>query len=214
MTHCNFSALRREYGKIGLNEKDMSTCPFEQFERWIEPIIASQKPDPTAMVLSTVDAEGHPDSRVVLLKDLIDGQFYFYTNYQSAKSLEIHSEPYVALNFYWPELARQIRIRGSAKQITAEQSALYFSSRPLLSQLAALASHQSSEIPNREVLEERFNRLASEYQQAPPQRPPFWGGYSVAAEEIEFWQGRDNRLHDRIQYRLKNNQWKIRRLAP
>ena len=215
MTHWKTIAdIRREYGNLSLSEAEASDCPIEQFERWFADVGKSEKSDPTAMVLSTVDEQGRPDSRVVLLKETIDGSFVFYTNYQSAKSMHIQNNPYVALNFYWPEMARQVRIRGRVKRTSKVQSDTYFSSRPKASQLSAMASPQSSEIQGRASLEKTLNDLISKYQQELVVRPEHWGGFEVIPDEIEFWQGRDNRLHDRIHYYLQNGKWLHRRLAP
>jgi pyridoxamine 5'-phosphate oxidase len=206
--------IRREYGKLSLSEDKVPECPMTQFERWFADVVKTEKSDPTAMVLSTVDEQGHPDSRVVLLKETKDGSFIFYTNYQSAKSIHIKTNPYAALNFYWPEMARQVRVRGRVKKVSKEQSSAYFSSRPRTSQLSAMASPQSSEIINRQELEQRLNDLITKYQQEPLICPDFWGGYEVIPDEIEFWQGRDNRLHDRIHYYRDQGKWLHRRLAP
>ena len=206
--------IRREYGNLGLSEEEANPCPIVQFEHWFADVVKTEKSDPTAMVLSTVDEHGHPDSRVVLLKGTKDGSFIFYTNYQSAKSIHIQAMPYVALNFYWPEMARQVRIRGHVKRISTAQSDAYFSSRPRLSQLSAIASPQSREISARLVLEHSLNDLIAKHQQLPVLRPEHWGGFEVIPEQIEFWQGRDNRLHDRIQYYRQQDQWAHRRLAP
>lgn len=215
MTHWKTIAdIRREYGNLSLSEEEASNCPIAQFERWFAEVVKTEKSDPTAMVLSTIDEKGHPDSRVVLLKETNDGSFVFYTNYQSAKAMHIHANPYVALNFYWPEMARQVRIRGRVKRTSKSQSDTYFLSRPKTSQLSAIASPQSSEIQGRASLEQTLNDLISKHQQKPIVRPDNWGGFEVIPEEIEFWQGRDNRLHDRIHYYLQNGKWLHRRLAP
>lgn len=215
MTHWKTIAdIRREYGNLSLSEEEAALCPIEQFERWFAEVVKTEKSDPTAMVLSTVDELGHPDSRVVLLKEAKDGAFIFYTNYQSTKSMQIRANPYVALNFYWPEMARQVRIRGRIKQISKEKSDAYFSSRPKMSQLSAISSPQSKEITGRAELEHTLNELITQYQQALVVRPEHWGGYEVIPDEIEFWQGRDNRLHDRIHYFRQEGKWIHRRLAP
>lgn len=210
----SISDIRRDYGNLSLSEASAALSPMEQFEAWFKEVLGTERSDPTAMVLCTVDEEGHPDSRVVLLKGLIDSTFVFYTNYQSAKAIQIAKHPYVALNFYWPEMARQVRIRGSVKKTTKAQSDAYFASRPHHSQLAALSSHQSKVIEGRSELEREFNELIARHQQQPVVRPDYWGGYAVIPEEIEFWQGRDNRLHDRIHYYKQQGVWKHRRLAP
>lgn len=208
------SDIRREYGLLSLSEDDALDCPIAQFERWFAEVLLVEKSDPTAMVLSTVDELGHPDSRVVLLKGVDEGSFVFYTNYQSAKAMHLAKNPYAALNFYWPEMARQVRIRGRVKQTSKEQSDRYFASRPKTSQLSAIASAQSREISNRAELEQALNDLIAEFQQQLVVRPLHWGGYQVIPDEIEFWQGRDNRLHDRIHYYQHKGKWLRRRLAP
>jgi pyridoxamine 5'-phosphate oxidase len=206
--------IRREYGNLNLSEQDIDTSPIVQFQRWFSDALEAEKTDPTAMVLSTVDERGRPDSRVVLLKGLDDQRFVFYTNYQSAKALQLHTMPYAALNFYWPQMARQVRIRGQVHQTTASQSDTYFASRPILSQLSAICSPQSQEISGRAELEECLKNTQKHHQQKPIERPPSWGGYQVIPETMEFWQGRDNRLHDRIQYHLAEGRWMFKRLAP
>jgi len=206
--------VRREYGVLSLNEDEAEKDPFSQFRRWFEEIVAVEKYDPTAMVLSTVDEKGFPDSRVVLLKGIENEAFIFYTNYESTKAVQIMHTPYVALNFYWPVMSRQVRIRGRVKKTATEQSDAYFKSRPLESQLSAVASPQSKKIENRQDLEKAFNKLVSENGQQAVVRPTNWGGYLVLPDEVEFWQGRDNRLHDRLHYFQQQGEWTLRRLAP
>lgn len=206
--------IRREYGELSLNENTVQECPIIQFKLWFEEVLAAEKSDPTAMVLSTVDERGYPDSRVVLLKGLDEGSFVFYTNYQSTKSMQIRHTPYAALNFYWPQMARQVRIRGRVKRVPKAQSDAYFASRPVTSQLSAIASPQSREIADRSSLERALNKLIVEYGQEAIVRPSHWGGYRLTPDEMEFWQGRDNRLHDRIYYFKKKGQWSYCRLAP
>lgn len=206
--------IRREYGDLQLNQDVIQESPIAQFKLWFEDGLTTEKSDPTAMVLSTVDEKGRPDSRVVLLKGLDDGAFVFYTNYQSTKSLQIKQKPYVALNFYWPQLTRQVRVRGRVKRVSKKQSNTYFASRPLTSQLSAIASPQSQKIADRDVLEQALNQLIREYGQEAVVRPRYWGGYMVIPDEIEFWQGRDNRLHDRILFYKKRGHWMHCRLAP
>jgi pyridoxamine 5'-phosphate oxidase len=206
--------IRRDYGELKLNDELVPSDPLEQFQMWFHDVLQNETYDPTAMLLSTVDEKGHPDSRVVLLKGIESGSFVFYTNYNSIKSVQLEKNPYAALNFYWPHMARQIRIRGTVQKVSEVQSDLYFASRPIKSQFSAIASPQSQEIPNREFLEKALNELIQKHGSEPVIRPEFWGGYMVIPEEIEFWQGRDNRLHDRIKYVHKDEQWQHQRLAP
>ncbi len=208
------SNIRREYGNLSLRDANAMACPIEQFNHWLADVLKTETTDPTAMLLSTVDEQGHPDSRVVLLKSLDEGGFVFYTNYQSSKAIQMDKHPYVALNFYWPAMVRQVRIRGQAHQVSESQSDEYFASRPKLSQFSAIISPQSREISTRAELESALNALIANHQQAPVMRPKHWGGYRVVPDEFEFWQGRDNRLHDRIQYYREHGEWRHRRLAP
>ncbi|WP_028388206.1 pyridoxamine 5'-phosphate oxidase [Legionella fairfieldensis] len=206
--------IRRDYGELSLNEETIEASPITQFKLWFEEVLQAEKSDPTAMVLSTVDERGRPDSRVVLLKGVEEDAFVFYTNYQSTKSLQLRQIPYAALNFYWSQMARQVRIRGRIKRLPKIQSDEYFASRPVTSQLSAIASPQSRQIAGRTELENSFNKLLAEQHQQPVVRPKHWGGYMLMPEEIEFWQGRDNRLHDRILYYKKRGHWVYCRLAP
>ncbi|MDX2345655.1 MAG: pyridoxamine 5'-phosphate oxidase [Legionella sp.] len=212
-----FASNRREYGKQSLNKADTADSPLEQFEHWFADALAEKIPDPTAMVLSTVDARGCPNSRVVLLKGLEDGAFVFYTNYESTKSIELESVPYAALNFYWSSMARQVRIRGSVKRVSEAASAAYFESRSVMSQCSAVVSPQSREIASRAELVEKASQLKSIHQKNKNKNkitcPDYWGGFAVYPEEIEFWQGRDHRLHDRILYTQKKSKWIKSRLA-
>jgi pyridoxamine 5'-phosphate oxidase len=206
--------IRREYGELQLSEVSAQDDPIAQFKLWFEDVLQNEKNDPTAMVLSTVDEKGFPDSRVVLLKGIEEGNFIFYTNYLSIKSIQLQNTPYAALNFYWPQMARQVRVRGRVKKVSDEQSDQYFLTRPVKSQMSAVVSPQSKVIADREYLESALNELIKEYGQEPVLRPNYWGGYMVIPDELEFWQGRDNRLHDRIHYYHERDQWLHRRLAP
>ena len=206
--------IRRDYGDLKLNEDSAFSDPIAQFKSWFEEVLENEKNDPTAMVISTVDEKGCPDSRVVLLKGLEEEHFIFYTNYQSAKAMQIQKNPYAALNFYWPEMARQVRIRGRVKKVSAQRSDEYFLSRPINSQLSAVISQQSQEVKDRALLENALNDLIQRQNKEPVVRPEHWGGYMVIPDEIEFWQGRDNRLHDRIHYYRHDGKWQHRRLAP
>lgn len=213
----NFRSLadiRRDYGDLKLSEESASSDPIAQFKLWFEDVLKNEKNDPTAMVLSTVDDKGLPDSRVVLLKGLVEDNFVFYTNYQSAKAMQLQNNPYAALNFYWPQMARQVRIRGRVKKVSKEQSDEYFLSRPIKSQLSAIVSPQSQEILNRSFLDNALNELIQRQDQELIVRPNNWGGFLIVPDEIEFWQGRDNRLHDRIHYYQQDGKWLHHRLAP
>lgn len=205
---------RRNYGELSLNEEQVEKNPIDQFKIWFAEIVETETSDPTAMVLSTVDERGLPDSRVVLLKGVENNSFVFYTNYDSNKAVQLRHTSYAALNFYWPSMARQVRVRGAVVCASNEQSDSYFSSRPLESQLSSIASPQSREISGRQWLEDEFQKLIAKHGQQAIIRPQNWGGYVVIPDEVEFWQGRDNRLHDRLHYGRKQDDWVRRRLAP
>lgn len=205
---------REEYGSVSLLESDMDPNPIEQFKRWFDRFAQSEPTTYNAMVLSTVDQDNQPDSRVVLLKELSDEGFVFYTHYNSAKGLQMENNPLVALNFYWSQPAQQVRVRGKVHRVSAEQSDAYFYSRPLDSQFSSIASHQSQIIPSQEALIAAYQRVRAEHANADLPRPESWGGYAVVPSQIEFWQGRDNRLHDRIQYIRQDGKWTMCRLAP
>lgn len=207
--------IRREYLLGGLNRADLHDNPVQQFETWLEQAVAAQIPDPTAMVLATVDAEGQPDQRIVLLKQLDAQGFVFYTNYNSKKARDINANAQVSLHFPWHMMERQVRVSGRAQKISVAESLKYFNSRPYGSQLAAWASPQSSTISARSVLEQQFASIKAKYSEGQVPRPDFWGGLRVVPERMEFWQGGANRLHDRFEYQLRaTGQWQIDRLAP
>jgi len=209
------SDIRREYGQEGLSDEGLLDCPIAQFNVWFDEVLLTEQSDPTAMVLSTVDAKGNPDSRVVLLKSADHQGFVFFTNYDSAKAIQIAQHPYVALNLYWSHLVRQVRIRGRVQKTSTTQSDDYFASRPVGSQLSAIVSSQSKVLCSRAELESTLHELMVNRKPSDPiVRPAHWGGYVVIPDELEFWQGRDNRLHDRVQYRLNQGKWSHRRLAP
>lgn len=207
------SKIRRQYGKSSLEEKNLTPSPLALFQIWIQEATQCEL-DPTAMTLSTVDTHGRPDSRIVLLKGVEQEKFVFYTHYESNKSKQLQNNPEAALLFYWPHLARQVRIRGPIERTSSAQSDAYFVTRPFESQLSAIASPQSHKIDSREVLEQDISKLRHMHTDAPLKRPTCWGGYQLNPTEIEFWQGCDNRLHDRIHYFLKKGQWHYERLAP
>jgi len=210
----NLDSVRHEYKFSALTRESVDKNPIKQFQKWMDEVLHSQVKEPTAMALNTIGLDGFPQSRIVLLKSFDEQGFVFFTNYQSAKGKSIEKKPEVALHFFWPELERQVRISGLAEKTSTEISDKYFQSRPLTSQIGATISNQSAEIPSREYLEKRFNKLRSELNNQPLKRPEWWGGFQIKPERIEFWQGRENRLHDRILYEKQNDDWIIKRLAP
>lgn len=206
--------LRREYSHAELTEESVAADPFVQFSNWFEEYMNSGPVEPSAFTLSTVAANGSPSSRVVLLKGFDPNGFVFFTNYASKKSRDLIENPQVAMNFYWPELERQVQIRGRAKKTSRDESESYFGRRPQESQLGAWASRQSEELSRRGELEERLEEVRSRFAEKDVPCPPFWGGFRVTPESFEFWQGRLSRLHDRICYERSNNGWRIFRLYP
>jgi pyridoxamine 5'-phosphate oxidase len=212
----NIAELRREYRRAALTESDVDPDPIRQFDRWLEEAIAAELPEPTAMSLATVDARGHPDARIVLLKGVAQDGFVFFTNYESRKGAQLAATPLAALLFYWVELERQVRVEGTVAKVTPAESDAYFASRPRAARLGAWASPQSRVIVDRAWLEREVaaagDRFAPLGEMVP--RPPHWGGYRVAPTAVEFWQGRESRLHDRLRYRREGSLWRIERLAP
>jgi pyridoxamine 5'-phosphate oxidase len=199
-----------------LTKDNVDANPIRQFQKWMDEVRAGgvSEQDSISMVLATASKDGRPSARVVLLKSFDDRGFVFYTNYQSRKGKELDENPRACLLFYWSQLWRQVRLEGDVEKIPAAESEEYFQSRPLGSKLGAWASNQSEVVDNRETLESRFNELEKRFGEEVP-RPEHWGGYRVKPDSIEFWQGRDNRLHDRLRYRLKKDgAWVIERLAP
>ncbi len=209
----NIADLRQEYRRESLDEKDAARDPLEQFTRWFDEAVKAQLPMVNAMTLATVSAAGRPSARIVLLKGVEHGGFLFYTNYQSRKGRELTANPAAALLCYWIELEREVRIEGRVEKLSAQESDDYFASRPLGSRHAAIASPQSKTVPDRAALEARFDEVAKRCGDQTP-RPAQWGGYRVIPDAMEFWQGRENRLHDRVLYTRKARGWKIERLAP
>jgi pyridoxamine 5'-phosphate oxidase len=206
---------RRDYHYGKLDEASLPADPMGLFSGWLEEAISSGNPDPTAMVLATVERNGQPSSRIVLLKKVDDGKLIFYTNYHSRKARAIRVRAWVAAHFYWPELERQVNITGVARPIDDEDSDHYFRTRPYESNLTAWASPQSEVIPDREYLEQEYEKYRKRYKgkEIIP-RPAYWGGYAIMPSRIEFWQGGPNRLHDRIEYSKKEEKWNFVRLAP
>ncbi|MDL5050811.1 pyridoxamine 5'-phosphate oxidase [Oscillatoria amoena NRMC-F 0135] len=210
----DIASLRREYAKEKLEIETVAKNPVAQFELWFMEALSANMPEVNAMTLSTVTETGRPTSRIVLLKGVENDRFVFFTNYQSNKGRELEANPYCALNFLWVELERQVRIEGVASRISEERSAEYFRSRPRGAQIGAWASPQSSVVTSRDLLESRYSELESRFKESEIPKPRQWGGYEVDPFLIEFWQGRQNRLHDRILFIKSDNTWDIRRLAP
>ena len=210
----DIASIRRDYQLATLDESSTSAHPMSQFEHWWEEVIASNIDEVNAFVLSTIDAHRAPASRVVLLKGYTPEGFIFFTNYDSQKGLEMEAHPVVAMNFFWKELERQVRITGSVQKIASSESEAYFHSRPVSSQIGAWSSPQSQVIPDRTFLENLFASNTEKYASGIVPLPSHWGGYIVHPTQMEFWQGRSSRLHDRIRYTLTNNEWIKERLAP
>ncbi|MFP4526169.1 MAG: pyridoxamine 5'-phosphate oxidase [Bacteroidales bacterium] len=206
--------IRREYLGKPLSKKEIHPNPLAQFNQWLEEAINAEIPEPTAMTLSTANTRGQVNSRIVLLKEVEENGFIFYTNYKSRKGQDLAENPFASMTFFWAELFRQIRIEGTTEKVSPKKSDEYFNSRPEDSKISALVSEQSQEIPDRKYLESQFETLKKKYNNQQITRPEHWGGYILYPDKIEFWQGRLNRLHDRIQYEKISNHWKIRRLAP
>jgi pyridoxamine 5'-phosphate oxidase len=211
----DLAQIRKEYRLHTLDEKSINASPFRQFETWFNEALNANVLEPNAMTLATVSANNRPSARIVLLKGFTDLGFTFYTNYQSSKGKDLVENPYCSLSFFWPELERQVRIEGVTERVSAEDSDVYFNSRPRESRLGAWTSPQSSVIASRQILEERYKTIEKQYAGHDTiKRPTQWGGYLVKPFLIEFWQGRPNRLHDRIQFTLVDGSWRINRLAP
>ncbi len=212
----NIADLRQEYMRTGLAEAQAHADPLVQFERWFRDALAAELPLANAMTLATVSASGAPTARIVLLKALEQGGFVFYTNYRSRKGRELAAQPRACLLFLWSDLERQVRIEGRVETVSAQESDAYYATRPLGARLSAWASAQSEAVPDRAALERALEAMRAKYGERPP-RPPHWGGYRLVPEAIEFWQGRADRLHDRLLYRRSAGAaagWSIERLAP
>lgn len=206
--------IREEYTRGSLRRRDLPDDPYDFFGQWLQQAVNAGVSEPTAMVVSTIGKEGFPSSRVVLLKSFDREGFLFFTGYRSAKGEAIAAHPQVSLLFFWPELQRQVRVTGWAARIPEEESAAYFLTRPVTSRLGAWASEQSRPIPSREYLEERFHFYSRQFENREIPRPDHWGGFRITPHEMEFWQGRENRLHDRFRYSRNDGHWEISRLAP
>ena len=209
----SIAQLRKNYTFGQLSETEVPHHPLPLFQLWFDQAVKAQCPEPNSMTLATADQAGNPSARIVLLKGADQGGFTFFTNYESQKGRELAIRPQAALLFHWHELERQVRIKGLVERVSPADSDEYFHSRPAASRIGAWASPQSSAIPNREFLEDAEKRFKAEFGDSPP-RPEHWGGYCLQPTEIEFWQGRPSRLHDRIHYKLEGSSWKIERLAP
>ncbi len=207
--------LRREYTRAGLTEAGADPDPIEQFRNWFGAALGADLHEPNAMTLATATPDGRPSARVVLLKGFDERGFVFYTNYEGRKARELQANPNCALVFYWGELERQVRVEGRAGRVSEVESDTYYASRPRGNRLGAWASEQSRSVRDRQTLENRLRELEVEYEGREVPRPPFWGGYRVEPEVIEFWQGRENRLHDRLVYRRSGRGgWDRERLQP
>jgi pyridoxamine 5'-phosphate oxidase len=214
MTTLDIAALRRNYSLSSLMEGDVDPDPIRQFEGWFADAVSAQVVEPNAMTLATASRDGVPSARIVLLKGVDANGFVFYTDYRSRKGAELAENPLAALTFLWKEIERQVRISGAVSRVSATESEAYFRTRPAGSRLGAWASQQSAVIPTRGELEERLREVASRFADGDVPLPPHWGGFRVMPDEIEFWQGRPDRLHDRILYRRGDSGWAISRLSP
>ncbi len=208
-------SLRRDYESAPFDETDLSDDPIDQFSRWFDEARAASIMEPNAMTIATVDEHGRPDARIVLLKEFRPEGFVFFTNYDSTKGRQLEAQGDAALVFYWDVLERQVRVTGRVERISPEESSQYFASRPVKSQIGAIASPQSRVMEGRAELEEMFRRVSARFEtSAELERPGSWGGYLVRPRTVEFWQGRRSRLHDRLRYLHAGGEWLIERLAP
>lgn len=211
----DISSIRKEYTRAELDENTVLKNPFEQFEKWFNEALKSEITEPTAMILSTVNSEGQPYQRTVLLKTFSTDGFVFYTNYKSRKASHLESNPHVSLLFPWYSLERQVAITGMVEKVSTKESLKYFLSRPQGSQLGAWVSNQSEVITSRNILETKLAQMKQKFKDGKIPLPDHWGGYRVVPDSIEFWQGRQSRLHDRIYFqKVANNSWNISRLSP
>lgn len=205
---------RKSYQKDSLNEQSVAQNPFSQFKLWYEEAEKISLEEPNAMILATVDEQGRPNTRTVLLKSFDENGFVFFTNYTSQKAKEIEQNPQVSIHFLWQGLERQVKIRGIAKKVSLKESMHYFFSRPRGSQLGAWVSHQSQEIDSKALLVNEYEKLKHKFQDGDIPFPNFWGGYCIDADYFEFWQGGNDRLHDRLVFKYSENNWGLKRLSP
>lgn len=205
--------IRQDYSKQELSPDECASHPIVQFERWLQEAMMAEIPEPTAMNVASVDSTGRPSNRVVLLKEVNTEGFVFFTNYHSRKGRALSANPFAALNFFWAELERQVRIEGRVFRLPEAESDAYFATRPYTSRVGAWASNQSEVIENKGEILKRAALFGAKHPFEVP-RPPHWGGYLVQPDCVEFWQGRPSRLHDRVRYRLENDVWIKERLAP
>ena len=214
MSSEDLTHVRKEYSRHSLDELDVDLNPFVQFQQWFEQAVKAELPEPNAMALATATPDGRPSVRMVLLKGFDERGFVFYTNYEGRKSVELAANPQAAVLFFWVELERQVRIEGTVEKTSKQESDEYFKTRPLESRLSAWASRQSSIIPSRSFLEQKMSDLEHRYANREVPLPPFWGGFRIQPQVFEFWQGRENRLHDRVRYMLQGGVWHIERVSP
>lgn len=210
----NIADIRQEYKRASLLEAEVNANPLVVFNKWLDDAIKADVPEPTAMTVATSSFEGKPSARMMLLKGADDNGFAFFSNYESRKARQLAQNPFAALVFFWPLLERQVRIEGKVSKVSAKESDRYFKTRPIGSRIGAWASPQSQVIPNRRYLENLKSDYQEEFAKREVNRPDNWGGYTLMPNLIEFWQGRPDRLHDRLQYRLENEIWVLERLAP
>lgn len=213
LNNIELAGLRRSWSARKLDENTVNKNPFEQFSLWLEEAIEAQILDPNAMTLATSDSKGNPSARIVLLKGIDENGLVFYSNYGSSKSSDLAENPKAAVVFFWKELERQLRVSGKVVKVSREESGEYFKTRPYESKIGAWASKQSSVVPGREYLEEKFGEARKKFPDEVP-LPEFWGGFRIIPERFEFWQGRESRMHDRVVYEKSEGGWKIVRLAP